>query len=327
LDVLSEILRAVRLTGAVYFDINAREPWVAESPAMSSICANVMPEFEHVISFHIMIDGWCWVQLDDMSGPSIRLEAGDAVIIPMGDAHVMGTQKGVRSQPDMNMYYRPKDRPLPFMVNELGGKGERARFVCGYLGCDAKPFNPILGALPRLLHVQSASVAGGLIRDLMRVALQESQNVRAGGETILSKLSELMFLQAVRQYIETLTEESKGFLSGLRDRQVGAALTLMHARPSEDWTLDTLAREVGLSRSAFSERFADFMGVPAMQYLGNWRLQLAARALERPGVSIAQAAAEVGYESEAAFNRAFKRLVGVPPGTWRKTRSAVAHAS
>jgi len=322
LDVLSEVLRAVRLTGAIYFDINAREPWIAESPATSSICTNVMPEFEHVVSFHIMLDGWCWVQLADMSEPIVRLEAGDAVIIPGGEAHVMSTQKGVRSQADMNLYRRPKDRALPFTINEFGGQGEKARFVCGYLGCDAKPFNPILGALPRLMRVQSSTVAGHLIHDLIRVALQESEHSSAGGETILSKLSELMFLQAIRQQIETLPPESKGFLSGLRDRHIGAALGLMHARPAEDWTLDSLAREVGLSRSGFAERFAEFMGVPAMQYLANWRLQLAARGLERQGVSIAQVAAEVGYESEAAFNRAFKRLVGVPPGVWRRSRNA-----
>ncbi len=327
MDVLSEVLRAVRLTGAIYFDINAREPWVAESPATSAICTNVMPEFEHVVSFHIMLDGWCWVQLADNSEPVLKLEAGDAVIIPGGEAHVMSTEKGLRSKPDMQLYRRPTDRPLPFQIMEFGGQGASARFVCGYLGCDARPFNPILGALPRLMRVQSTSVGGQLIHDLLRVALQESMHSSAGGETILSKLSELMFLQAIRQYIETLPPEAKGFLSGLRDRQISAALTLMHSRPSENWTLDALAKEAALSRSAFAERFAELMGVPPMQYLGNWRLQLAARALERPGVSIAQAAAEVGYESEAAFNRAFKRLVGVPPGAWRRSRATAAPAS
>lgn len=327
MDVLSEVLRAVRLTGAIYFDINAREPWVAESPATSAICTNVMPEFEHVVSFHIMLDGWCWVQLADMSDPVLKLEAGDAVIIPGGEAHVMSTQKGMRASPDMQLYRRPTDRPLPFQITEFGGQGASARFVCGYLGCDARPFNPMLGALPRLMRVQSTSVGGQLIHDLMRVALQESLRSSAGGETILSKLSELMFLQAIRQHIETLPLEAKGFLSGLRDRQISAALTLMHSRPSENWTLDSLAKEAALSRSAFAERFTDLMGVPAMQYLANWRVQLAARALERPGVSIAQAAAEVGYESEAAFNRAFKRLVGVPPGAWRRSRAAAAPAS
>jgi AraC-like DNA-binding protein len=327
LDVLSDVLRAVRLTGAIYFDVTARTPWVAETPAASNICANVMPDFEHVVAFHIMMDGACWAQVADLSEPALRLEAGDAVIFMDGDSHFMGSEKGKRSKPDLDLYYRPKDRPLPFILNELGGDGEKARFVCGYLGCDARPFNPMLNALPRQMHVKRSSVGGNLTHDLVRIALAESEHPRAGGETILSKLSELMFLQAIRQHIDGLNQESHGFLSGLRDRHVSAALALMHGRPSEDWTLDALAREVGLSRSAFSERFAQCMGVPAMQYLGNWRLQLAARVLERQGVSIAQAAAEVGYESEAAFNRAFKRLVGVPPGAWRRKRAAAARVA
>jgi AraC-like DNA-binding protein len=326
LDVLSDVLSAVRLTGAVYFDVRAREPWVAETPATSRICADVMPAFEHAISFHIMLDGWCWAQLADESEPAVKLEVGDAVIFPDGEGHYMSTERGKRAEPDMNLYYRPHDRALPFLLNELGGDGAPARFVCGYLGCDARPFNPILDALPRLMHVRASSRGGMLTHDLIRIALQEHEHPSAGGETILSKLSELMFLQAVREYVDSLPEGSTGWLSGLRDRHVGAALKLMHGRPAEDWTLDALAREIGLSRSAFAERFSDLMGGPPMQYLSNWRLQCAARLLERQGVSIAQAAAEVGYDSEAAFNRAFKKQVGLPPGAWRRSRLAGAEA-
>jgi AraC-like DNA-binding protein len=257
----------------------------------------------------------------------VRLEIGDAVLIPMGDEHCMASDPSLRGNPDLNIYYRPKDKALPFVFNEYGGTGEPARFVCGYLGCDARPFNPILQALPRLLHVRCAGDAGDLTCNLIRVALAESERPRAGGETILSKLSELMFLQAVRRHIDSLPAQSKGWLSGLRDRHVGAALRLMHGRPAEAWTLDALAREVGLSRSVFAERFAGIMGAPAMHYLSAWRLQLAARLLERPSTSIAQAAAEVGYESEAAFNRAFKKHVGMPPGAWRRARAgAGVHA-
>lgn len=322
MDVLSDVLSAVRLTGAVYFDVNARAPWIAETPAVSSICANVMPEFEHVIAFHIMMDGWCWAQLADESEPAVRMEAGDAVILVGGEAHFMGTERGKRDAPNLDLYFRPRDRPLPFVLSELGGSGEPARFVCGYIGCDARPFNPILGALPRLLHVRASSAGGNLTLELIRVALQETERPRAGGETLLSKLSELMFLQAVRQHVDGLSPQSRGWLSGLRDRHVGAALHAMHAQPAEPWTLDTLAREVGLSRSAFAERFTDLVGVPPMHYLGNWRLQLAARLLEGRGKSIAEAALAVGYESEAAFNRAFKRQVGLPPGAWRRSREA-----
>jgi AraC-like DNA-binding protein len=322
MDVLSDVLRAVRLTGAVYFDVRARAPWVAETPATHRICANVMPAFEHAIAFHIMMDGWCWAQLADESEPAVKLEAGDAVIFVGGEGHFMSTERGKRAQPDLDLYYRPTDRPLPFLLNELGGDGAPARFVCGYLGCDARPFNPILDALPRLFHVRAN--ADDPTQRLIRMALEESERPRAGGETILSKLSELMFLEAVRQYLDGMPQQSIGWLAGLRDRHVGVALKLMHGRPADDWTLDALAREVGLSRSAFAERFSELMGVPPITYLGHWRLQCAARLLEAQGVSIAQAAAEVGYESEAAFNRAFKKQVGVPPGAWRRARAAAA---
>lgn len=320
MDVLSDVLRAVRLTGAVYFDVRARAPWVAATPATPRICNNVMPEFEHVIAFHIMLDGWCWAQLEDQSEPPIRMEAGDAVIFPDGEGHYMGPELGLRAEPNMELYYRPMDKPLPFVIREFGGTGEPARFVCGYLGCDARPFNPILDALPRMLHVRASSTGGVMTNDLIRIALAEHEQPRAGGETILSKLSELMFLQAVRQYIDELPSESTGWLSGLRDRHISTALRHMHAKPEENWTLEMLAREAGMSRSAFAERFAEIMGVPPMQYLANWRLQRAARLLEQPSISIAQAAAAVGYESEAAFNRAFKKQVGLPPGAWRRSR-------
>lgn len=324
MDVLSDVLRAVRLTGAVYFEVSARGPWVAETPPASRICAKVMPEFEHVISFHIMLDGWCWAQLADESEPPVRMDAGDAVIFVGGEGHYMGTECGKRAEPNLDLYYRPADRALPFVLNEIGGSGEPARFVCGYLGCDARPYNPLLGALPRMLHVKCTSEAGDLTCKLIRVALQESGRHRTGGETILSKLGELMFLQAVRQHIDGLPAHSTGWLAGLRDRHVGAALALMHSRPSEAWTIEALAREVGMSRSALADRFSGLMGTPPMHYLSNWRLQLATRLLESPGKSIAEAAAEVGYESEAAFNRAFKKAVGAPPGAWRRGRTLVA---
>lgn len=320
MDVLSDVFRAIRLTGAVYFDVRARAPWVAETPATTLIGAKVMPGFEHVIAFHIMMDGACWAQLADESEPPVRLEAGDAAVFIDGEGHFMGTERGKRARPDFDLYRRPKDTPLPFVLDELGGDGAPTRFVCGYLGCDARPFNPLLDALPRLLHVRASTVGGRLTHDLIRVALQENETPRAGGETILSKLSELLFLQAVRQHIDTLPAGSGGWLSGLRDRHVGAALRLMHGRPAEAWTLDALAREAGLSRSALAKRFTEIMNTPPMQYLANWRLQLAARRLEDQRVSIAQAAAEVGYESEAAFSRAFKKLLGAPPAAWRRAR-------
>ncbi|WP_234993309.1 AraC family transcriptional regulator [Amphiplicatus metriothermophilus] len=324
--MLSDVMQAVRLTGAIYFDVNARTPWVAETPPMSSICAEVMPAFEHVIAFHIMLDGWCWAQLADESEPAVRLEAGDAIIFPAGDGHFMSSEKGKRGTPDYTLYYRPRNRALPFVLKQVGGEGEPARFVCGYLGCDARPYNPVIEGLPRMMYVRRSGDESDLTLELLRLAVAETANPKPGGETILSKLSELMFLQALRKHMEELPAESRGWIAALRDRHVGEALRLMHSRPAENWTLDALAREVGMSRSVFADRFAQIMGTPAMQYLSAWRLQLAARLLERPNVSIAQAAAEVGYGSEAAFNRAFKKQVGAPPGAWRRERAPAVTA-
>jgi AraC-like DNA-binding protein len=320
MDVLSEVLRAVRLSGAIYFDVSARAPWVAETPSVSTICSRVMPAFDSVIPFHIMLDGGCWAQVGDESEAPCWLGPGDAILFPQGDPHFMSSERGIRSEPDLALYYRPDDKPLPFVLTELGGEGESARFVCGYLGCDARPFNPVLSALPRMLHV-ARSERGDPTVELIRMAVEESANRRAGGETILAKLSELVFVEALRRYVDEQPAESRSWLSGLQDPQVGSALGLMHSRPSEDWTLERLAKEIGVSRSVLSDRFAHYVGEPPMRYLGRWRMQLASRALESPGISIAEVAARVGYQSEAAFNRAFKKYVGTPPGEWRRAHA------
>lgn len=318
MDVLSDVLREVRLTGAVYFDVHAGAPWVATTPGAATICSGVMPEFDHVIGFHIVLDGRGWAQLADSSRPAICLDAGDAVIIAGGHGHSISSEPGRHAVPALELYRRPTKGTLPFVLHEFGGRGEKTRFVCGFLGCDSKPYNPVLDALPPLLHVRRASAAGVLTFDLMRIALEESKQPRAGGETILAKISELMFLHAVRQHIDSLPPESTGWLAALRDRHVSGALRAMHAAPAHAWTLDLLADEAGLSRTAFSIRFGKVMGMPAIQYLSKWRVQLAAGLLDRQGMSIGQIAEKVGFGSEAAFNRAFKRLVGVPPGAWRE---------
>jgi AraC-like DNA-binding protein len=327
MDVLSDVLRVVRLTGAIYFDVDASYPWVGESPGTAAIAAAIMPGAEHVISFHAVMSGSCWAALSNGAEPPQRLNAGDVVVFPSGAPNVMSSSPGARGEPNpLTMYYRPVDLGLPFSIIHGGGGEERTRFICGYLGCDAHPFNPLLAVLPEMLCARKPEDGSTWVMDMFRLALVEGCSSRAGGETILAKLSELMFVEIVRRHLETLPEGSIGWLAGLRDTHVGAALQLIHARPTENWTLEQLAREVGLSRTIFADRFSHYVKVSPMQYLARWRLQLAGRLLEQSGVSIAQAGAEVGYESEAAFNRAFKKFVGVPPGTWRKERLASSEA-
>lgn len=320
MDVLSDVLGAVRMTGAIYFDVDAGSPWIGESPGTSAIARAIMPGAEHVISFHAILSGSCWAAIDD-GAPPVLLDEGDVVVFPTGVPNVLSSAPGARGELNMAMYYRPIDRHLPFSFVHGGEGPERTHFICGYLGCDKRPFNPLLAALPSILIARPPDDGKSWIIDFFRRAISEGSSGRAGGETILAKLSELMFVEVIRRYLETLPEDARGWLSGLRDPKVGEALRLIHARPAENWSLISLARAVGMSRSAFAERFQQYVEVAPMQYLARWRLQLASRLLEQPGVSIAQAGADVGYESEAAFNRAFKKLVGTPPGVWRKTRS------
>lgn len=322
-DVLSDVLRAVRLTGAVYYDFELTSPWVAEAPPSRDIAGKVMPGSQRVIEYHVIARGACWGHA--VSEQPIRLNEGDLIVFPQGDAHVLSSAPGMRAEPDMSAFARPTT-PLPIMY-ELGGGGpERARVVCGFLGCDERPYNPLLAALPRVIHLAASNVGGGWLGTLLNIAVKESGSARAGGENVLARLSELMFVEAIRRYLETLPAAHTGWLAGLRDPVVGQALAALHGDPKQPWTVERLARLVGLSRSVFAERFMEMVGEPPMQYLALWRMQLASRLLMEGG-RVAEVAAAVGYESEAAFSRAFKKLVGESPATWRRASDVARGAA
>ena len=323
MDVLSDVLNAVRLTGAIFFERrHLHAPWVGESPHSAAIASMVMPEAGHVISFHAILSGSCWAALADSADTSTQFNAGDIVLYPMGDANVLSSAPGMRGTPDLEQYARPKHRPLPIVTHRDSEAAEYCHLVCGYFGCDARPFNPLLSALPRLLHLPGAAERSDWIGHFIRVAVEESNAKRPGGEAVLERLSEMMFVDVVRRHLETLPAEQTGWLAGLRDRFVGRALGLLHERPSHHWTIDALGDAVGLSRSALHQRFAELVGQPPMQYLAQWRMQVASRLLLESTMNVASIALETGYDSEAAFSRAFKRRVGVPPATWRRQRTA-----
>jgi AraC-like DNA-binding protein len=321
MDVLSQVLRGVRLTGAVFFDMKAHAPWVGTTPNSSVIASMVMPDAERVICFHILVAGDAWAALEDASLPAVRLVPGDVVIVAKGDSHFLSSAPGMRGEPNLAFYRRPVDRalPLPHVLNETAGGPESCHFVCGYLGCDLRPFNPLIESLPPLLAASASNASQAWLSSLLRTAVDETDDNGAGREILLARLAELIFVDVLRKYAGELDGHSRGWFSGLRDRHVGGALKLIHGRPAENWTLDSLSREVGLSRSAFAERFNAYVGSPPIEYLARWRMQLAAKLLDE-GVDIAEAADKVGYASPAAFNRVFKRFVGTAPGAWRRAK-------
>lgn len=323
-DPLSDVLQTVRLTGALFFLLDASAPWVIEVPEATAFGSILLPGAQQIVSYHIVRTGACWGGLVDQ--PPVRLEAGDILLIPHGDPYVMSSAPGMRAENARELaqtFFRMMAAgQLPSVVSEGGGGPEQTHVVCGFLGCDMRPFNPVLGALPPLVHLRPPPrPEGDRLGHLIEFALAESLEQRSGGQCVFLRLSELMFVEVVRRYLASLPGDQTGWLAGLRDPVLGQALAMLHGRPAHGWTLEKLAKDVGLSRSALADRFAHVVGQPPMQYLAHWRMQVAARLLADGGAKVCAVASDVGYDSEAAFSRAFKKIVGMPPAVWRKRTS------
>jgi AraC-like DNA-binding protein len=334
MDILSDVLRVVRLSGAVFFTARMSSPWAAASPTPGELARVVMPGAACLTLFHVLVEGTC--RLDLRGQPPVQLHAGDVVVLPHGDPHVMGSAGGLAAKPLTAMLPALAGQEIPHL--EGGGGGPAARFICGYLHCDQR-FSPLVGALPPLLLVRSdggtlrvstpadaaprnGEAAGGQeatwFERTLRFTIEEAEQRRPGGAAMLARLTEILYVETLRAYMAQLPAGRAGWLAGVNDPDLGQALQLLHARPAEKWTVDGLARAVGRSRSALAQRFSDLVGEPPMQYLARWRMHLAQDYLRQPALSIAEVAARVGYESDVAFNRAFRRHVGLPPATWRQ---------
>jgi len=319
-DVLSDVLRCVRLTGSMLFLVDAHAPWMSWAPKTEAFRRVVLPASQHLISFHVVTQGGCWAGLGNALPE--RFEAGDVLVVPHGDAYYLADPCDAEAAYDHEeavAFFRSMAAgELPSIVREGGHGPESARFICGFLGCDVKPCNPVLDALPAMVHLRAPTGSNDRMRHLIEFALCELREPSSGGQGVLLRLAELMFVEVVRRHLETMADAQIGWLAGLRDPLIARALALLLGAPARHWTLQGLAAQAGASRSVLAERFAHFVGQPPMQYLTRWRMQLATRLLAGPGASkVAVVAEAVGYESEAAFSRAFKKCVGVAPAAWR----------
>ncbi len=317
MDALSETLRVVRLVGAIFINARFTAPWCYQSPSADSAAPVLEPGAERVVIFHLITEGECYVELDD--APPMRLTAGDAVIFPQGHAHRMTTQPGLVPAKGRRLVEVLSRRPRQL---SYGGGGAPTRLVCGYLACDARLARMLLAGLPPVVRVNvRGSNAGIWLEASVRYALAEARSPRPGGAGVLAKLAEVLFIEVLRRYLADAKDDRTGWLAGLGDRIVGTALNALHTRPAHAWTLEELARASGTSRSVLAERFQQLVGSSPMQYLTQWRMLLAANLLSRSNAPLARIAEDVGYQTDTAFSRAFRREYGAPPAAWRRNQS------
>jgi AraC-like DNA-binding protein len=314
-DALSEIFRAVRFTRALYYTVNTGLPWpTIRIPVGQALAPGLGFRTQNVLSYHVITEGSCWTGLEGHD--SIRLEKGDVVVYPRGHCYFMSSERAPGSAPAdvaslVGLLQGVAAGMLPPNFT-VGGPGERTSFICGFLGCDPRPFDPLLSALPPIMIIRGTDER---LAHLVKLAFAELDG--AGSQTVRERLSESMFIETVRRHLTELRAQDTGWLQGLSDPVVGRALAELHAKPSEPWTLASLAKEVGASRSALAERFTKLVGQPPMAYLTKWRMQMAAHLLRQGNAKVSAVALEVGYDSEAAFSRAFKKATGTAPAAFR----------
>ena len=325
MDPLSDVLQSARFHGARFLNAACSAPWCLERRSGSAGPGEHGLGAEHVVTVYVVTEGRCRIRLDD-GGEVIDAIAGDLLLLAHGDAHRIGSDLHAAAFDTDSLHIDAVDgdgaaEPVHL---RLGGGGDATRLVVGHLTCD-RGMAPLLEALPRLVHVADAvGPAALLLRELLRRGARESSAARPGADSTLARIAELVFIDALRRYAELLPPAGKGWLAALRDPRIGRALALLHAEPAQAWTLEELAHRVALSRSALADRFAALVGEPPMQYLMHWRLALAARALRSGAEAIVRIAERAGYESDAAFSRAFKREFGMPPAAWRRRAPTAA---
>ncbi|MBX3329263.1 MAG: AraC family transcriptional regulator [Nitrospira sp.] len=321
MEILSEVLRAVKLDGALFYNAEFSAPWCARSIDARTVTSYLSPNSQHVIIFHLLTEGRGYAHVEGDDRP-VPLNAGDILVVPHGDAHILGNGPSVTPVDRKQVLEQVLSQGLK--VSRMGGGGELTKFICGYMSCDPQLSRVFLGGLPPILKISIRDGASGQwLEQSIRYSVDNADVSGPGGETVLAKLSEVLFVETLRRYIAQLPQKHTGWLAGVRDPEVGKALALLHRKPAHPWTIATLANEVGISRSVLAERFRRYLSETPIAYLTRWRLQLGAQMLTTTSTSVAHIAGEVGYESEASFNRAFKREFRLPPARFRsQSRSA-----
>jgi AraC-like DNA-binding protein len=320
MDLLSEVLRVVKLEGALFFNAEFSAPWCLMNSGAAGIAPYLSSEAQHLIVYHFLTEGRAYARLGE--GRREELKAGDIIVFPHGDAHFLGN--GSAKPIDSLKTFSPG-----LKVTRFGGGGEITKFVCGYMACEPRLSEIFLAGLPPIFKVHvTGETSGEWLANSIRFSVSEEPDSEAGSRLVHAKLAELLFVETLRRYINSLPPNQTGWLGGARDPIISKALALLHNEPTKAWTVSELARAVGMSRTRLAERFRHFLGDSPMAYLAQWRLKLGAEILQSTNDSVAEVAAAVGYGSEATFNRAFKRAFDSPPAQFRrqhKKSSSLVH--
>jgi AraC-like DNA-binding protein len=305
-DPLGDALHFLRMSGTFYCRSEFSAPW-----------ALALPPFKDRVMFHIVTSGRCWLEV--AGAESRLLQSGDFALVPHGEGHQLASERGV---PAAKLFDLPREQiGERYEILRHGGGGVATRVICGVVGFDDPAARRLIALLPKVIVVDSWHTPEvEWIQSTLRFMASEASELRPGGETIITRLADILVIQAIRSWIAKDPAAQTGWLAALRDRQIGRAIALIHRDAARAWTLDSLASDIGMSRSAFAARFTELVGEPAMHYLARWRMNIALRWLNEDNAPIAELASRLGYESEAAFSRAFKRFIGISPGAARRGR-------
>ena len=320
MDPLSDVLETIRLRGALFFLWEPASQFGIGVANGEKLSPHIVPGTDSIISYHIVNQGPCWAAIHGEE--PLLLETGDILVLPRGDSYKIASSPQFPDAADeassIEFFKAMAAGEIPPVVSDPTTTFENSKLICGFLGCDLRPYNPLLSTLPSMIRIPAPKQGQDPLSSLIEFALSETRQTRGGERCLLLRLSEVMFVEVLRRYLRVSSRTESGWLEGLGHPVVGKALGILHRDISYNWSLHSLADAIGTSRSTLAERFTQLIGVPPMQYLTNWRMQVAANRLMETSLKMYAIASEIGYESEAAFSRAFKRVIGMSPKAWRE---------